>query len=146
VKRSLEDADWAHMALHGDLETDALVLAIPRGTADQGTHVKMVVSIPCDLEKCTRDFFETFKEVVAVVAHVEPEVVSITASEIEKVVSRSSGAEIQRSTRIEVRVAVLPQPHHQEAEEIRKRLTELAIKRELISKTREQECRRNHKQ
>jgi CHAT domain-containing protein len=32
-------------------------------------------------------------------------------------------------------VAVLPQPHHQEAEEIRKRLTELAIKRELVSKT-----------
>ena len=29
VKRSLEGADWAHMACHADLETDALVLAIP---------------------------------------------------------------------------------------------------------------------
>jgi hypothetical protein len=145
VKESLEGADWAHMACHADLDTDALVLAIPRGSVDQGTHVKMVVGLPCALETCTRDFFETFKEVVAAVAHVEPAVVSITASEIEKVVPRSSGVEIQRSTRIEVRVAVLPQPHHQEAEEIRKRLTELAIKRELVSKKRELECRRNHK-
>jgi tetratricopeptide (TPR) repeat protein/CHAT domain-containing protein len=35
VKNSLEGAAWAHMALHGDLETDSLVLAIPRGSADQ---------------------------------------------------------------------------------------------------------------
>jgi hypothetical protein len=121
VKRSLEDADWAHMALHGDLETDALVLAIPRGTADQGTHVKMVVSVPCALEKFVRDFTPTFMEVVAAVAHVECKVVSITVSEI------------KNSTRIEVRVGVSPQ--QEEAEEIRKRLTEQAIKRELASKT-----------
>jgi CHAT domain-containing protein/tetratricopeptide (TPR) repeat protein len=36
VKNSLQDAAWAHMALHGDLETDSLVLAIPAG-ADQDT-------------------------------------------------------------------------------------------------------------
>jgi CHAT domain-containing protein len=35
VKNSLQGAAWAHMALHGDLETDSLVLAIPFGSADQ---------------------------------------------------------------------------------------------------------------
>jgi CHAT domain-containing protein len=133
VKSSLEGADWAHMACHADLETDSLVLAIPCGSADQGTHVKMVVSIPCDLEKCTRDFFETFKEVVAVVAHVEPEVVSMTGSEIQRFHRSRRVFGLKTSTRIEVRVGVPPQ--HQEAEEIRKRLTEVAIKRELVSRT-----------
>ncbi len=33
VKSSLEGAAWAHMALHGDLETDALVLADPSGSS-----------------------------------------------------------------------------------------------------------------
>jgi CHAT domain-containing protein len=35
VKKSLEGAALAHMALHGDLETDSLVLSIPRGSVDQ---------------------------------------------------------------------------------------------------------------
>ena len=99
----MEGADWAHMALHGDLETDSLVLAIPRGTADQGKHVKMVVSLPCSLEKFVRDFAPTFGKVVAAVALVEPKLVSITVSEI------------QSSTRIEVRVSV-PQEEAEESE------------------------------
>jgi CHAT domain-containing protein/tetratricopeptide (TPR) repeat protein len=41
VKRSLEGADWAHMALHGDLETDSLVLAMSKDSADQASDLSM---------------------------------------------------------------------------------------------------------
>jgi CHAT domain-containing protein/tetratricopeptide (TPR) repeat protein len=39
VKSSLEGAAWAHMALHGDLETDALVLADACGSSAKDTTV-----------------------------------------------------------------------------------------------------------
>ena len=41
VKRSLEGADWAHMACHADLETNALVLANPRFGVDQDSDLTM---------------------------------------------------------------------------------------------------------
>jgi hypothetical protein len=39
VKSALEGAAWAHMVCHCDLDTDALVLASPRGSKDRGTTV-----------------------------------------------------------------------------------------------------------
>jgi CHAT domain-containing protein len=34
VKEALQDADWAHLALHGDKEKDSLILALPVGGDD----------------------------------------------------------------------------------------------------------------
>jgi len=34
VKKSLEDAGWAHLALHGDKDTKTLVLAVPESKSD----------------------------------------------------------------------------------------------------------------
>ncbi len=41
VKRSLEGAAWVHVACHADLETDALVLALPADKADQDSDLTM---------------------------------------------------------------------------------------------------------
>jgi hypothetical protein len=88
-----------------------------------GAHAKMTVILPCALEKCTDDFKEKFKEVVAAVAHVEADKVSMDFV---------SDSERQTSTRIDVRVGVPPQ--QDEAEQVCKRLTQSAIKTELASR------------
>jgi CHAT domain-containing protein len=49
VKESLQGASWAHMALHGDLDTDSLVLAIPwvgpeNASAPQSAQVEATAS------------------------------------------------------------------------------------------------------
>ena len=88
-----------------------------------GAHAKMTFIIPCALENCTDDFKERFKEVVAAVAHVEAEKVSMDFV---------SDSELQTTTRIYVRVGV---PRQQdEAEQVCNRLTQSAIKTELASK------------
>ena len=83
----------------------------------------MTVILPCALEKCTDDFKEKFKEVVAAVAHVEADKVSMDFV---------SDSERQTSTRIDVRVGVPPE--QDEAEQVCKRLTQSAIKTELASR------------
>jgi hypothetical protein len=83
----------------------------------------MTVILPCALEKCTDDFKEKFKEVVAAVAHVEADKVSMDFV---------ADSERQTSTRIDVRVGVPPQ--QDEAEQVCNRLTQSAIKTELVSK------------
>ena len=88
-----------------------------------GAHAKMTVILPCALEKCTDDFKEKFKEVVAAVAHVEADKVSMDFV---------SDSERQTSTRIDVRVGVPPE--QDEAEQVCKRLTQSAIKTELASR------------
>ena len=88
-----------------------------------GAHAKMTVILPCALEKCTDDFKEKFKEVVAAVAHVEADKVSMDFV---------SDSERQTSTRIDVRVGVPPE--QDEAEQVFKRLTQSAIKTELASR------------
>jgi hypothetical protein len=87
-----------------------------------GAHVMMTVFLPCALEKCTEDFKETFKEVVAAVAHVEADKVSMDFV---------SDSERQTSTRIDVRVGVPPQ--QDEAEQLCHWLTQSAINQELAS-------------
>jgi hypothetical protein len=82
----------------------------------------MTVILPCALEKCTDDFKEKFKEVVAAVAHVEADKVSMDFV---------SDSKLKTSTRIDIRVGVPPQ--QDEAEQVCKRLTESAIKTELAS-------------
>jgi hypothetical protein len=84
----------------------------------------MTVILPCPLEKCTQDFKQKFKEVVAAVAHTEADKVSMDFV---------SGSELQTSTRNDVRVGVPPQ--QKEAEEVCKRLTRNDIKTELVCKT-----------
>jgi hypothetical protein len=88
-----------------------------------GAHAKVTFLLPCALENCTQDFKQKFKEVVAAVAHVEAEKVSMDFV---------SDSELQTTTQIYVRVGVPPQKD--EAEEVCKRLTESAIKTELASK------------
>jgi len=88
-----------------------------------GAHAKMTVILPCALEKCTDDFKEKFKEVVAAVAHVEADKVSMDFV---------SDSERQTSTRIDVRVGVPPE--QDEAEQVCNRLTQSAIKTELASR------------
>ena len=83
----------------------------------------MPVILPCALEKCTQDFKEKFKEAVAAVAHAESDKVSMDFV---------SDSERETSTRIDVRVGVPPQ--QDEAEQVCKRLTQSAIKAELVSK------------
>ena len=83
----------------------------------------MTVILPCALEKCTDDFKEKFKEVVAAVAHVEADKVSMDFV---------SDSERQTSTRIDVRVGVPPE--QDEAEQVCNRLTQSAIKTELASR------------
>ena len=81
----------------------------------------MTVILPRALENCTDDFKKKFKEVVAAVAHAEADKVSMDFV---------SGSERQNSTRIDVRVRVPPQ--QDEAEQVCKRLTQSAIKTELV--------------
>jgi hypothetical protein len=88
-----------------------------------GAHTKITVILPCALENCTEDFKEKFKKVVAVVAHAEPDKVSMDFV---------ADPELHTSTRITVRVGVPPQK--KQAKQLCKRLTESAIKTELASK------------
>jgi hypothetical protein len=88
-----------------------------------GAHAKMTVILPCALENCTDDFKEKFKDVVAAVAHVEADKLSMDFV---------SDSERQTSTRIDIRVGVPPQ--QDEAEQLCNRLTQSAIKTELASK------------
>jgi hypothetical protein len=60
----------------------------------------MTVILPCALESCTEDFKEKFKEVVAAVARVEADKVSMDFV---------SDSELKTSTRIDIRVGVPPQ-------------------------------------
>jgi hypothetical protein len=83
----------------------------------------MTFILHCALEKCTDDFKEKSKEVVAAVAQVEADKVSMNFV---------SDSERQTSTRIDVRVGVPPQ--QDEAEQVCKRLTESSIRTELASK------------
>ena len=82
----------------------------------------MTVILTCALESCTEDFKEKFKKVVAAVAHVEADKVSMDFV---------SDSELKTSTRIDIRVGVPPQ--QDEAEQVCNRLTESAIKTELAS-------------
>ena len=84
----------------------------------------MTVILPCALESCAEDFKEKFKKVVAAVAHVEADKVSMDFV---------SDSERQTSTRIDVRVGVPPQ--QDAAEQVCKRLTGSAIKTEFASQT-----------
>ncbi len=84
----------------------------------------MTFILPCALEKCTQDFKEKFKKVVAAVAHVEADKVSMDFV---------SDSKLKTSTRIDIRVGVPPQ--QDEAEQVCKRLTESAIKTEFASQT-----------
>jgi hypothetical protein len=90
-----------------------------------GAHVKMDITIPCTLERCSQDIKQIFKEVITAVAEVEREVVSMDFSED------------QTSTRIEVRVRVPLEKVQKEGacwtEDVCKRLTERAMKTELAS-------------
>ncbi len=88
-----------------------------------GAHTKITVILPCAMETCTEDFKQKFKEVVAAVAHVEADKVSM-----DFVADR----ELQTSTRITVRVGVPPQ--QDEADQLCERLTESAIKTEFAIK------------
>ena len=88
-----------------------------------GAHAKMTFMLPCALEKCTEDFKEKFKDVVAAVAHVEADKVSMDFV---------SDSERQTSTRIDVRVGVPPE--QDEAQQVCNRLTQSAIKTELASR------------
>jgi hypothetical protein len=86
-----------------------------------GAHVKMVIIMPCALSKCTQDVKQALKKVVAAVAHVEPEVMSI-----------DSVSELQTGTRIEFRVGVAPD--RKKADAVRESLTESAINDCLAAK------------
>jgi hypothetical protein len=86
-----------------------------------GAHVKMVIIMHCAVKQCTLDVKETFKEVVAAVANVAPEVVSIDS------VSR-----LQTGTRIEFRVGVAPERN--KADLVRELLTDSAINGGLAAK------------
>ncbi len=94
-----------------------------------GAHVKMVITLPCALKKCTRDVKQNFREVVAAVADFEPEVVTV--------VSIDSVPELQTplrtpGTRIEFRVGVAPEKL--KADAVRERLTQSAINDGLAAK------------
>ena len=84
----------------------------------------MTVILSCALESCTKDFKEKFKKVVAAVAHVEADKLSMDFV---------SDSKLNTSTRIDIRVGVPPQ--QDEAEQVCKRLTESAIKTEFSSQT-----------
>jgi hypothetical protein len=75
-----------------------------------GAHVKMVVSLPCTPGKGIENVLEVFKSVVGVVAHVEPNKVSI-----------DSVLELETSTLIEFRVGVSPK--QEEAAQVLQRMT-----------------------
>jgi len=86
-----------------------------------GAHVKMVIILHCALKQCTLDVKETFKEVVAAVASVGPEVVSI-----------DSVSGLETGTRIEFKVGVAPERN--KAGLVRDSLTESAINAGLAAK------------
>jgi hypothetical protein len=88
-----------------------------------GAHVKMVIILHCALKQCTLDVKETLKQVVAAVAHVGPEMVSIDSVSV---------SEIKTDTRIEFRVAVAPERN--KADLVRDSLTESAINAGLAAK------------
>jgi CHAT domain-containing protein/tetratricopeptide (TPR) repeat protein len=74
LKMSLEGADWAHMALHGDLETDALVLADPYGNSAKDTtlaHQPATLTNRLRLQKITN-----LEEVVIECSHTLSEIVN----------------------------------------------------------------------
>ena len=86
-----------------------------------GAHVKMVIILHCALKQCTLDVKETLKQVVAAVANVGPEMVSI-----------DSVSGLETGTRIEFRVAVAPERN--KADLVRDSLTESAINAGLAAK------------
>jgi hypothetical protein len=91
-------------------------------------HVKMLFNLPCAVEKCTQDVKQTFKEVVAAVAKVKTQAVSMDFV--------SDGVPKNPSTRIEVKVGGLgvgdpPKNAHK----VLSRLTEDSIKKRLASET-----------
>jgi CHAT domain-containing protein len=61
VKRSLEGADWAHMACHADLETDALVLADPCGSSAKDTTLALQPSTLANRQHGIEDEIQTLK-------------------------------------------------------------------------------------
>jgi hypothetical protein len=85
-----------------------------------GAHVKMVIILSCALKKCTQDVKQTFKEVVASVAQVESEVVSI-----------DSVSELQTGTRIEIKVGVTQEK--MKADAVRQSLTQSGINNNLAA-------------
>jgi hypothetical protein len=86
-----------------------------------GAHVKMVIIMHCALKQCTLDVKETLKQVVAAVANVGPEMVSI-----------DSVSGLETGTCIEFRVAVAPERN--KADLVRDSLTESAINAGLAAK------------
>ena len=126
VKRSLEGADWAHMALHGDLETDSLVLAIPRSSADQSTHVKVVVSLPCVHWKSAHTIS---------LKRSRKSTLRLPTSSTRWCRSPFPRSPFPRSRRALGLKLEWVFPAARRGTRIQKRLTELAIKRELASKS-----------
>ena len=86
-----------------------------------GAHVKMVIIMHCPLKQCTLDVKESVKQVVAAVANVAPEKVSM-----------DSVCGVETGTRIEFRVGVAPERH--KADLLRESLTETAINAGLAAK------------